>query len=167
MPGPRGLRGLHSWVPWGCNNCRDSADRLSFPAHCTDSRLKLIPSFSEQETYLFVQKLWPEGQASGLHTYRLMEVPSGNRGQWTQTLPSPSASFQPAGIFQKEVYTLVCCPDFCGFCPRTPLHCLVLETSAAYICFRSPCCSYDKLIGLFYRKMQLLGLLDLAMLWLW
>lgn len=90
MPGPGGLRGLHSWVPWGCNNCRDSADRLSFPAHCADSRLKLIPSFSEQEAYLFVQELWPEGQASGLHTYRSSwRCPQGTEASGHKLCPLP------------------------------------------------------------------------------
>ena len=40
--------------------------RLPPPGHCTDHRLKLLPSLSVKEAYLLILGLQPEGQALGL-----------------------------------------------------------------------------------------------------
>lgn len=81
---------LHSWVPLGCNSWRDSAGRLPFPAHCTDSRPKHSPSLSEPGVYLFVQELWPEGQASGWHTcWSLWKCPQGTETSGHKLCPLP------------------------------------------------------------------------------
>ena len=49
--------------------------RLPLPEHCTDSRLKHTPRFSEKEADLLIQELWPED-----YLQEPMEGLSGNGG---------------------------------------------------------------------------------------
>lgn len=55
-----------SWVPWGCNNRKDSPWQAITPRHKTNSRLKHTSSRFVKEAYLLVLELQPEGQDSGL-----------------------------------------------------------------------------------------------------
>lgn len=132
---------MHSWVPLGCNNWSHLPGRRLSPPPPTDSRPNDFPTLpalpSNPEVFFFVQELWPEGQASGLHTCgSLQKCPQGTGASGLQ--PCLCLCFiPPAGIFQKAVYILAWCPDFCGCCQGSCLRGLALVPSGAYTCFRS------------------------------
>lgn len=76
----RGGRYLHLWVPWECNNQKNSSWQTPPPRVLHRQQIETHPSLPGKEAYLLILEVWLEGQASGLvHLEEPTEELPGNR----------------------------------------------------------------------------------------
>lgn len=121
LPGSGRQPGLHSWVPWNCNNNKDSSCLATTPVHSANRRLTKSPSY--EKGLVACPSFSLRGRLLGLeHIYGPTTAISGDIYWWTPSLCSPSALLQVAQFSWKEASTIVWCPNFRSCCPGEHLY---------------------------------------------
>ena len=85
---------------------RDSSSQATTPGHCTDSKLKHTPSFSDKGPIWLSGSFGLRDRLLAEHAHRRLEV-LREGGQWIHSFYFLSAFLLFTGIFQEEAYTLV------------------------------------------------------------
>ena len=122
-----------SWVPRDCNNWRDSSWQATTPRALHKQQTEThLQSFCEKSlsTYLGASAYGADFRYA-THVEGT-EGLSGNVGQGTPYLHSPSASLELASTSQKGVDTLIWNPNFCNCCPKVTSRLPGLEENRVY-----------------------------------